>query len=271
MTKVKTPDELADEELNKDMAKEIAKRKKDIKRKQAEVKKLEKEIQKIKDGELVPDGDTLSPSNSKTTRVAFLLDESGSMHSCKDATIEGFNEYIKKLRKSGNGIKMTFTKFDSTNVNTIFVDKLVKDVPMLNHDSYQPGAATPLLDAIGKTIDKMKKFAKVLFIIQTDGWENASKEYSKDSIKKKIKEFTDKKGWEFVYLGADQDAFLSGKDYGFTRGQTYSYDSSDSSNVYACGLADFSLTFNDAVISGSTKSIGNTFQSKMKKSMKKKK
>jgi len=262
--KVKTPEEMVEEELNKDMAKAIARRKKEINRKKAEIKKLEKEIEKIKSGELVPDGeDDLSSdlSPKRNPRVAFLLDESGSMSSCKAETIEGFNEYIKKLRNSGNGIRMTFTKFDSSKVNTLFKDKSIGDVPLLNDDSYQPGAMTPLLDAIGRTIDAMKKFKDVLFIIQTDGFENASKEYTRDSIKKKIKEFTDKNGWEFVYLGADQDAFLSGKDYGLSRGQTFSYMSMDTSDVFGSGAACYTSDW------AAGKTIGVTFSSHMKSTM----
>lgn len=130
--------------------------------------------------------------------VAMLLDESGSMHSVKEEVISGYNKYIDSVE----GVKFTLTKFDSTRVEVVHDAVSIKKVPHLNEETYTPGAMTPLLDAIGATIKAVGNKKKVLFIIFTDGYENASKEFDKAAIKKLIKKRT-KGGWQFMFLGAD--------------------------------------------------------------------
>jgi len=242
--KIKTSDELVEEELNKELAKDIVKRKKDIRRKKAEIKKLEKEIEKINSGELVPDEDNSSSSHSnKVTHVSILLDESGSMNSCRDQVIEGFNDYVGKLKDNGSDIRITLTKFDSNGVITVYKDEALNNIPKLNHETYKPNALTPLYDAIGKTINKIKKFSKTLFVIYTDGQENASKEYTLDSVRKLIKD-KEKKDWGFVFLGADIDAWAQGgMSLGMTKGQTHSYASWDTKGTLSSGLSCYTMGF----------------------------
>ena len=225
--KPQTPAQMAEHEVNKKLGKAIADREYKKKVLQAEIKKLDKEIEKIKSGELVPEGDS-SSSSSPNTAVTFLLDESGSMHSHITETISGFNEYVQALQKE-KGITFTFTKFNSIKVDVVYIDKPIKSVPMLNMKTYRPDDCTPLYDAIGKTIStlakKLKTYVKkpkVLFVIMTDGYENTSKEYDLKALKGLIKS-KQKEDWSFIFMGADQDAWLSAKDFGLHKGNVMSF------------------------------------------------
>lgn len=165
-------------------------------------------------------------------KIVFLLDESNSMHSIKEQTISGFNEYVNSIKKSKD-TTLTLTKFNSAGVKVAYLNKDIKKVKEMTEDDFQPNALTPLYDAIGKTIkrlekelEKEKEDCRVVFIIMTDGEENHSREYDKDKIKKLIDE--KENNWTFVYLGADQDAWLEAKKFGMkSAGSTMSFASKD--------------------------------------------
>jgi|SRR3990172_1726418 len=164
----------------------------------------------------------------KKTLVNFILDESGSMDCCRDATISGFNEYLKTLNKIKGNVSFSLTKFNSTKVDTVYVNKSIKDIVDLSRDTYIPDACTPLYDAIGSMVTKVgndAKNKKVLTIIMTDGQENSSKEYTREKIVNLIKEKESEGNWSFVYLGANQDAWLVGQSIGITsQANTFTYD-----------------------------------------------
>lgn len=248
MVDPKTPEELAEREVNKQTGKSIAKRLLDKKRLEAKIKKLDKEIDRIKKGEFVPDDGTLSDKDDDEgddpshLNVIFLLDESGSMSSCKDQTISGFNEYIQTLQKEKKKINVSLTKFSSTNVNIVYSNVPISKVSLLTNDSYSPSGDTPLYDAIGRTVNQDKENKKTLFIILTDGEENASKEYHRDDIVNLIKE-QEKTGWSFVYLGADQNAWGHAQHLGILHsGNVLSYKSMDTHKMYGC-LADQTIGY----------------------------
>ena len=142
--------------------------------------------------------------------VSLLLDETGSMEDVKEETISGYNKYIKSL----DGVFFTMTKFDSSAIQVVHDAVPIKKVPRLTEDTYVPGAMTPLLDAIGTTIKAMGKKKKVLFVVFTDGYENASKEMTKEDVKSLIKD-RKKRGWQFVFLGADMDGITEAGAMGF--------------------------------------------------------
>jgi hypothetical protein len=157
--------------------------------------------------------------------VNFVLDETGSMQVCREATISGFNEYVKTLEKKAKNVVLTLTQFNSAKVDTIFRAKKIKDVPELTDKTYQPSECTPLYDAIAKTIKDTEKEAKgkdVLCVIMTDGEENASKEYNRDKIFNLIKE-KEKDKWVFVYLGANQDSWAVCQAIGLHKGNVINY------------------------------------------------
>ena len=146
--------------------------------------------------------------------VVFILDRSGSMNNCVEDTIGGYNSYLKREQK--NNSLITTILFDDE-YEVLHYRKDVKEVKELTKKEYYVRGCTALYDAIGKTIRKLEqdvKNEKVLFIITTDGLENASKEYNKKEIAKLIKKH---KNWEFIYLGANIDSYAEGESIGISR------------------------------------------------------
>jgi hypothetical protein len=171
------------------------------------------------------------PSAVRQTVVSFVLDETGSMQSCKDATISGFNEYINTLksRKDSKDILFTLTRFNSASVQVNPSGVPITLAPVLTESSYRPENNTPLYDAIGRTIADVSHTVNglgsnpaVLVVIMTDGDENASKEYTGVKILKLVEEKT-KAGWTFAFLGANLDAFKAGSSIGISSGNTMQY------------------------------------------------
>jgi len=154
--------------------------------------------------------------------VSFILDETGSMHVCRDTAISSFNEYLGDLKRRDEKIKFTLTKFNSERTEIVCSAVDVKHVAELNKKTYIPNHWTPLYDAIGRTINSLDGKDKALIVILTDGLENASKEYNHrsilDLIQKKMKD-----GWTFVYLGANQDAWAVGRAIGIPGGNTFNF------------------------------------------------
>lgn len=186
------------------------------------------------------------------TFVSILLDESGSMQSVRDQVIDGFNEYISGLVGSEvKRIRVSLTKFDSSGFNPDYVGAKLKNVPELTRKSYKPNAMTPLYDAVGRMVraleqqvanDSIKQGDKVLVVIQTDGYENASKEYTKKAIKKLLKE-KQKAGWTFVFLGADQNAWGGASDLGVTKWNTIAYHSIDTQQIWGDQLVTATASY----------------------------
>lgn len=172
--------------------------------------------------------------------VSFIIDETGSMRPFKQQTIDGFNEYVKSLQSSdeADDILFTLTKFNSENVEVVCDDIPINDVQELTDKSYNPNNLTPLYDAIGQTIKSLsrqmkgKKHQRVLVAIQTDGAENASREYDRDKVFKMIAK-KKKKGWTFAFLGADQDAYAAAKVIGVPKGNVMAYASAQTMDAYA--------------------------------------
>lgn len=174
----------------------------------------------------------------KDVLVAVVLDESGSMESCRMKTIEGYNEYIHGLQKSGLPYLVTLTKFDAApnepTCRVTYVNEPVAQVPALDQTTYTPRGSTPLYDALGTTIKAVEGRANgnpVLMVILTDGHENASHEYTLDVIKAMIQEKERQGNWTFVYLGANQDAWAVGQRMGFQAGNVQNYQAPQTYNV----------------------------------------
>jgi hypothetical protein len=175
----------------------------------------------------------------KKIQVSFILDETGSMSAVKQQTIDGFNEYIGALKsEEGTGrIRFTLTKFNSSKIELIHKRVKLDKVDKLTDETYLPNHTTPLYDAIGQTIKSLeeqltgKKKQRALVVVQTDGYENSSREFSQRDIFDLIEE---KKGagWTFVFLGADQDAFAAGSQLGIDVGNIASYRSTDSGAAF---------------------------------------
>lgn len=147
--------------------------------------------------------------------VVFILDKSGSMAGQVENTISSFNEYLEKEKKN---------KYETNITTVLFSDKykvlhdrinVSKVKPLTNKEYYVEGC-TALYDALGNTIHNFetKDTDKVIFIIITDGYENASKEYKNEDIKKLIQGHKD---YEFVYVGADIDSYAAGSNIGIRK------------------------------------------------------
>lgn len=151
--------------------------------------------------------------------VVFILDRSGSMHGSETDTIGGFNSYIEKNRN--NNYKITTVLFDNE-YELLYEGVNIKDVKKLTNKEYYTRGSTALLDAIGRSINYMdqKESKKAIFIITTDGYENSSREFSKDKIKKMIKKHTN---YEFMYIGADIDSYDEGASLGIRKENISNY------------------------------------------------
>lgn len=153
----------------------------------------------------------------EATVISVILDRSGSMASMRGPTIKGFNEFMHGQRdqKDGGRALVSLTQFDDEyEVN--FVGEPIENLPELDTDSYVPRGSTALYDAIGRTVHEMEGWARehdwkerVLVVIITDGLENSSQEFDLPAIQALI-ERKEKDGWNFVYMGANQDSFAVG-------------------------------------------------------------
>ena len=156
--------------------------------------------------------------NAHYSEIAFVLDRSGSMKSCQQAAIEGFNQFLADQQKTDGLAKLTLVLFDDeylVPISSIPVEEVVS----LTDDTYQPQGCTALLDAIGQTIDNLgqrlaalaekDRPGQVIVAILTDGLENASQRFTWKEIAGKIKHQTDTYKWIFLFLGANQDAIAT--------------------------------------------------------------
>ena len=166
------------------------------------------------------------------TELVFILDRSGSMAGLEGDTIGGFNAMIEKQKNEPGEAYVSTVLFD--NESSVIHDRvdIQKVAPMTRADYYVRGC-TALLDAVGKAIQhigNVHKYAreedrpeKTLFVITTDGMENASREYTYDRLKMLIQRQKDKYGWEFLFLGANIDAAKEAARFGIGADQAANY------------------------------------------------
>ena len=156
--------------------------------------------------------------NKNYTEIAFILDRSGSMESCQDAAIEGFNRFLQEQQQAEGLAKLTLVLFDDEYLVPAQSLPVAEIVP-LTRETYVPRNTTALLDAIGKTIDdlgarlavipEVDRPGQVIVTILTDGLENASQTFTWKDVAAKIKHQTEAYKWTFLFLGANQDAIAT--------------------------------------------------------------
>ena len=161
--------------------------------------------------------------------ITFVLDESGSMDRFKDATINGFNEYLETLKNENVECKFQLILFNSSKNERRYNFEDIKNIAKIEEGDYIPENLTPLYDSIGRGINETDIYIKknrlvgnVIFTIMTDGLENASSQYTRSDIFRKISSRT-KRDWNFVFLGSNQDTWIEGQKMGIRRGFTADY------------------------------------------------
>jgi uncharacterized protein YegL len=166
------------------------------------------------------------------TELVFILDKSGSMSGLEKDTIGGYNSMLAKQQAVDGECHITTVLFD--NDYELLHDRIdLKAVSPITEREYQVGGSTALLDAIGRTIHKIGnaqrntaddyRAEKVIFVIITDGEENASREYSAEKVKAQIERQKTKYGWEFIFLGANIDAVETAGSFGIAPDRAVEY------------------------------------------------
>ena len=157
----------------------------------------------------------------KKLDVVFILDKSGSMSGSEESTISSFNEYLEKEKKNKYDTYITALLF-SDNFYYLYKREKVSEVNNITSSEYYVGGCTALYDALGNSINYMDHIDtdKVMFIIITDGYENASREFNNDKIKRMIKAHSK---WEFIYIGADIDSYEAGCSIGIKKENIANY------------------------------------------------
>ena len=166
------------------------------------------------------------------TEIVFILDRSGSMAGLEDDTIGGFNAMIQKQKGEDGEAYVSTVLFD--NHTEVIHDRVgIQQIQPMTRKDYYVRGCTALLDAVGKSIHhigNVHKYAreedrpeKTIFVITTDGMENASREYTYDRVKKMIQHEQEKYGWEFLFLGANIDAAKEAARFGITEDRAANY------------------------------------------------
>ncbi len=183
------------------------------------------------------------------TEMVFILDKSGSMAGLEKDTIGGFNGMIERQKKTEGEAYVSTVLFSGA--STVIHDRAdIRDVAPLTDRDYWVGGCTALIDALGdaiRHIGNVHKYAReedvpehTIFVITTDGMENASRRYTADEVKRMVSRQKEKYGWEFLFLGANIDAVETAARYGINedRAVTYRNDSAGQAlNFQAMGDA----------------------------------
>ena len=207
--------------------------------------------------------------HNNITEMVFILDRSGSMAGLEKDTIGGFNSLIEKQKKQDGKCYVSTVLFDHE--TQVIHDRVeLADIKPLTDNDYFVRGCTALIDAIGGSIHHIKniyKYARkedvpehTMFVIITDGYENASRKYSSDQVKKMIEHEKEKYGWEFLFIGANIDAVETAKHFGINEDRAVNYHADKQGtgvvydtvadaccNIRACAplTADWSTAIND--------------------------
>lgn len=166
------------------------------------------------------------------TDISVVLDRSGSMQAIANDVIGGFNTFLKEQQETSGEATLTLAQFDDM-YEVVHDNKPLNTVPPLTSKTFVPRNGTALLDAIGRTVNATGKRLsdlpeaqrpdKVVFVIITDGQENASREFTATQVKDLLNQQRETYNWQFVFLGANQDAIITGMCMGVTRGANLTY------------------------------------------------
>lgn len=190
------------------------------------------------------------------TEIVCVIDESGSMGSLTQQTIDGFNKFVEEQRQAPGTANLTLITFN-TGWKTPIKRQSIATVPQLDRMMYGPNGGTALLDALGHAIDNVGKVlmqpgTDVVFVVITDGQENSSTDYKLAQVKEMI-EGREKDGWKFIYLGANQDAFSTAASMGMNAATSVNYAANAVGTASTYGYAsDTVAMLREAKASGAT-------------------
>lgn len=166
------------------------------------------------------------------TDITVVLDRSGSMASVRDDTIGGFNSFLEEQKAVPGSARLSLVQFDDK-YEVVYEGRDIQDAPDLSARTFVPRGSTALLDAIGRTMNAVgarlaalperERPEKVLLVVMTDGEENASHEFTGSRIFDMITHHREKYQWEVVFIGANQDAVLTGAGYGLPASNALDY------------------------------------------------
>ncbi len=213
---------------------------------------------------------------NNVTELVFILDRSGSMAGLEGDTIGGFNAMIEKQKKENAGkCYVSTVLFDDESI--VLHDRIeLENVPKMTEKDYYVRGCTALIDAIGGAvhhIGNIHKYARsedvpehTMFVITTDGMENASRKYSSDKVKKMIERQKSKYGWEFLFIGANIDAVETAARFGIDekRAVDYHADSKGTKNLYCSVSAAVGQMRRGSVDDDWCEDIRNDFESRKK-------
>ena len=186
-----------------------------------------------------------SEMNNNITELVFILDRSGSMAGLESDTIGGFNAMIEKQKKQ-EGLCWVSTVLFANESKVVHDRVRLEEVRPMTEEDYSVGGCTALIDAIGDAmhhIANVHKYARpedvpahTVFVITTDGMENASRRYSAGEVRKQIKRVQEEKGWEFLFIGANIDAVETARHFGIAEDRAVNYhaDKKGTRVVYEC-------------------------------------
>lgn len=167
--------------------------------------------------------------NPNLTEIVYIMDRSGSMHHLTMDVVGGFNAFVEEQKRVEGEAVITTVLFN-TEIESVHNHTNLSNVTPMKIEDFQTRGMTALMDAVGSTIDAVGKRlsmtpedsrpSKVLFVIMTDGMENASREYNVTRVKKMIEHQQTKYGWEFIFVGAGIDAYEVGNTIGIKRENT---------------------------------------------------
>jgi hypothetical protein len=158
--------------------------------------------------------------------IVIVLDRSGSMECCRDATISGFNEFLQAQRVAGVSGFVSLYQFDDI-YEVVYEGKSLSEAPRLSRETFVPRGYTALYDAMASTLRTMQQRItgnnRVVFVTVTDGGENHSKEFKHAAQVKELVEKARSRGWECVFIGANQDAILTANTFGINQANAMTY------------------------------------------------
>lgn len=167
------------------------------------------------------------------TELVFILDKSGSMSGLETDTIGGFNSLLEKQKTEKGDARITTVLFDN-NYEVLHDREDIRRINPMTEKEYFVAGSTALLDALGRTINRIGKAMsqtheqdrpdKVMFVIITDGYENASREFKYSQIKRMIENQKTKYSWEFIFLGANIDAIATAEKFGIREDNAVNYN-----------------------------------------------